>query len=479
MLVLPAKRRLYLVGLICLSGFLNRAFAQTLALTPRVDERVELLSIVFRLAGNDEYNMNQLPAYSADIDHFFAPFKEHGAVQMARRLAQKGDDGVGFDAVMAMAISLSPPPALKPLVKLTARTPDKRWGEVDAQKFLPRLRDFYRDSKFASFYAAHQPMYHLAEERFASLLGAVDLGWYRRFYGKGPDLAYHLVLGMNNGGGNYGPRLSLPTGRDELFSIIGCWTHDEAGSPTYPSDQGYLSTIIHEFNHSFVNPAVAEHWKDFSGVDQVYATIATQLKRMAYGNAETMVNESLVRAGVIVYFLQRGEASRDNQRRIRQEQRNGFFWMDRLVEKLKQYQAERDQYSTFSSFMPQIAAFYRELAMRASTEAADFSAKSAHVVNMAPFANHEQAVDASTKVIVIILDKPLDPAAGYSINKATESEEKFPIAGNPTFGDEGLKILLPVKLDPNQRYGFVLTPLAFATPDGYPLASYQVDFKTK
>lgn len=474
--MLSAKRRL-LIGLVCLFGFSNSAFAQTPALLPHVDERVELLSIVFRLAGSGEYNMNLLPAYSTDIDRFFAPVKEHPAVQMARWLAQKGDDGVGFDAVMAMAISLSPPPALKPLVKFTATIPDGRWG--DPQKFLPLLRDFYRDSKFVRFYAAHHAMYRLAEQRFGSLLGAVDLGWYPRFYGKAPDLAYHLVLGMNNGGGNYGPRLSLPNGRQELFSIIGCWTHDEAGNPTYPSGQGHLSTIIHEFNHSFVNPAVAEHWKDLSGVDQVYTIIAAQLKNMEYGDAEIMVNESLVRAGVIVYFQERGEANRDNLRRIREEQRDGFFWMDRLVEKLKQYQAQRDHYPTFSSYMPQVAAFYRELASHASAEVADFDAKSAHVVKMEPFANHEQAVDASIKTISIIVDKPLDAGRGYSINNTTDADEKSPITGEPTFGDGGLKILLPVELKPNQKYGFILTPLAFATPDGYPLASYEVEFKTK
>jgi hypothetical protein len=231
--------------------------------------------------------------------------------------------------------------------------------------------------------------------------------------------------------------------------------------------------------YSYMNPAVAEHWKDFSGVDQVYTTVATELQRMAYGDAETMVNESLVRAGVIVYFQQRGEASRDNQGRIRQEQRNGFFWMDRLVDKLKQYQTERDQYPTFSSFMPQITAFYRELGPRASTEAADYGARSAHVVNMEPFANHEQAVDASIKTITIIVDKPLAPDAGYSVNKAMDADDEFPIAGKPTFGDGGLKIILRVELKPNQKYGFILTPLAFATPDGYPLASYEVEFKTK
>ena len=155
-LVLPAKRRFLIVGVICLAGFVNRAFAKTPALAPHVDERVELLSVIFRLAGNGEYNMNKLPAYSADIDHVFAPFKGHPAVQMAHALAEKGD-GVGFDAVMSMAVSLSPPPELKPLVAFTATVPDERWG-IGAQKFLPLLRDFYRYSKFAEFYAAHQAM---------------------------------------------------------------------------------------------------------------------------------------------------------------------------------------------------------------------------------------------------------------------------------------------------------------------------------
>ena len=50
---------------------------------PRVDERVELLSIVFRLAGNSEYNMNLLPAYTVEIDRYFAPYKDHPAVVAA------------------------------------------------------------------------------------------------------------------------------------------------------------------------------------------------------------------------------------------------------------------------------------------------------------------------------------------------------------------------------------------------------------
>lgn len=195
------------------------------------------------------------------------------------------------------------------------------------------------------------------------------------------------------------------------------------------SDQAYLSTIIQEFNHSFVNPAVDDQWKkNFSRAEQVYATVADQMRRMAYGDSKAMVYESLVRAAVIVYFQQSGEDSRKNPKRIREEQR-WFFWMDRLVDKLKLYEAQRTQYPTFSSYIPQIARFYRELAPRASSQAAGFDAKSAHVVKMEPFANHAQEVDPSVKTITIIVDNALD-TSGYSISRGMDGDQHYPVAGN-------------------------------------------------
>src|SRR5438034_4885230 len=62
--------------------------------SPKVDSRVELLSIVFRLAGNSEYNMSPLKTYTADIDSYFSPYKEHPAVVLARKLASERDVGL-------------------------------------------------------------------------------------------------------------------------------------------------------------------------------------------------------------------------------------------------------------------------------------------------------------------------------------------------------------------------------------------------
>src|SRR5436853_7195050 len=105
--------------------------------SPKVDPRVELLSIVFRLAGNSEYNMSPLKTYTADIDSYFSPYKEHPAVVLARKLASERD--VGFDAVMGMSIRLSSPPAIKALVAFTDDVPAPRFAYDNARVLVPPL----------------------------------------------------------------------------------------------------------------------------------------------------------------------------------------------------------------------------------------------------------------------------------------------------------------------------------------------------
>ena len=77
------------------------AFSQLSPVTPKVDERTELLSIVFRLAGSEEYVNNAIPGYVKDIDTWFAPYKEGDVIKYAQKLGKTNGDS--FDAVMSMA----------------------------------------------------------------------------------------------------------------------------------------------------------------------------------------------------------------------------------------------------------------------------------------------------------------------------------------------------------------------------------------
>lgn len=101
-------------------------------LLPKVDKRIELLSIVFRLAGNMEYNDEIFKSYTSDIHAHFDKFKEHELIKFTREIRNKS--WIGFDAVMAMAIYLDQPPTLNPLVPFSSSIPEGRWGQENALK---------------------------------------------------------------------------------------------------------------------------------------------------------------------------------------------------------------------------------------------------------------------------------------------------------------------------------------------------------
>jgi hypothetical protein len=105
-----------------------------------VDPRVELMSILFRLAGNEEYSQCRVPAYDQAIERWFAPFREHEAVRIARELRE--GDGVSFDAVMSMAVHVKDSATLAervPLDRSNLRL-DQRWHGAKARRFLASAR---------------------------------------------------------------------------------------------------------------------------------------------------------------------------------------------------------------------------------------------------------------------------------------------------------------------------------------------------
>ncbi len=122
--------------LILFSNSIMAQRPQEITLVPKIDERVELLSIVFRLAGNEEYNNTQFKIYTDDIHHHFDPFKDHPLIVFAKDLVR--ENHIGYDAVMSMAVALNQPPLLTPLVPFTNGFLDSRWSRDKANKFALR-----------------------------------------------------------------------------------------------------------------------------------------------------------------------------------------------------------------------------------------------------------------------------------------------------------------------------------------------------
>src|SRR6516162_5780989 len=75
------------------------------ALRVAVDPRIELVSLLFRMAGNPEYNQAKVESYVAEVEQQFGKFKQHPAVQLAQKL--RNSRGVSYDACMSLAVLLT------------------------------------------------------------------------------------------------------------------------------------------------------------------------------------------------------------------------------------------------------------------------------------------------------------------------------------------------------------------------------------
>ena len=452
-----------------------RVLAQPADLMPRVDQRVELLSILARLAEYPEYSQTQYRSYVDAIETHFNPYKSHPAVAYMRQL--RDSHRIGFDAVMSYAVQLSAPPSLQPLVLFSERLPDSRWTVGGADSLAVLVQGFYRDAHCAAFFQQQAIRYKQAETRFANIVKQVDLPWFQRYYGQPPTQQFHLIIGLANGGGNYGPHLSQAGKADDVYAVMGTWSTDSTGMANYPVD-AYLPTVIHEFNHSFVNPLIDQNWAALDkSADLIYTQVQQPMQKQAYASGKTMLYEALVRASVVLYMQEHGPAG-DALHQLRDEQYRGFVWADTLVSLLNRYERSRMRYKTLGSFMPEHNAFYNQLSVNVDSLLRDYDGRVPHIAKLEPFANSEKEVDAATAELVIRFDKPLNPKRiGIQLGEGGKSE--MPVSDVVGFADGDRTLRLKLRLQPNKSYSFRLRNAGFVTPDGYYFNGETISFKTR
>jgi len=352
--------KIFILFLLCSLSLIAGVNDKANLSSPKIDKRVELLSIVFRLAGNREYSDDQYKIYTDDIHKYFDKYKGHELITFAQEVRNK--NGVAFDAVMKMAIHLEPPPSLNPIIPFTSDIPDGRWGKENAAKFVNLLQQFYLDTKFESFFASHEQLYQSVQNQFKKVYNELDIDWYYQFYGEKPKGNLNIVLGLGNGGGNYGVKIIVSDGIEDTYAIIGTGSLDSLGQPKYNVNDN-LPLLVHEFNHSFINYMMKNYQNEFNEAgSKLYDIIKQNMNRRSYGSWQTMMNEALVRASVIRYLMKHNSDSNVAKKQLVEEFNNGFFWIKGLVECLGEYEKNRTKYPTLESFVPNLITYYTGVA---------------------------------------------------------------------------------------------------------------------
>ncbi|WP_294230582.1 DUF4932 domain-containing protein [uncultured Chryseobacterium sp.] len=444
-------------------------------LMPEVDERVELVSIVFRLAGAEEYNRNYNKKYAEDIAAYFEPYKNAEIVNFVQENRNKY--GLGYDAVMSMALHLSFKNKKFSFTKEKESTLEKRWEKVEVKKFVSLLNEFYKNSDFQKFFDNHSASYAKAVQAYGqSILKDFNQNWYPHFYGKAPNEEYRIILGYGNGGGNYGITLHPEHHKTIVYAVVGVSDFDSDGNAIFDKNE-FQPLLIHEFNHSFVNYIL--EMKNYKSelkapAEKIYSLVEKEMKSQAYGDWETMINESLVRAAVIRYMIDNHYPQSTIDEEIQMQRGRKFLWIKELTELLGKYEESRNRFPVLEDFYPEIIAFYKNLEPKLQ----GIIDNQPKVVSVSPDIMDKNDVDSKITEIIITFSKEM-LGKGVSINLGESGKEHFPLKKFEGYLNNNTAIKIQTEMKPDTEYEFVLTGNKFISKDGYPLQRTSIKFKTK
>ncbi|MDR2928594.1 MAG: DUF4932 domain-containing protein [Cytophagaceae bacterium] len=448
--------------------------AQTTLVKPVVDARVELMSAVFRLAEAQEYVNNHFASYAKEVDDYFAPMKEHEIIPYIHKLRE--EYGVGYDAVMDYAIHIEIRNG--DIIFDTNVTSDleARWTKENADEFLALLNDFYKKSNFQTFFDSHNELYETASENFQPVLEEVDFEWFEKFYGTKSDDNYRIILGLLNGGGNYGPSLEYKDGKRDVFSVMGTWQTDSLGNPAY--SPRILQTLIHEFNHSYCNRLIDEHIDALlPQARKFHALDAEKLLQQAYGTAETMLYEILVRTCVLQYFNNEFNSDKQLSYTLNMLKSSGFMWIDALYNALTTYQNNRSQYPTLACFMPEIIKLQNSLNPKKIKK--EFDKKCGKIIGC-NIKNGAKNVDYTIDHITVKFNKSMfDGNNGASYGpKGKDFFPDFDENKEAIWTEKEWTIF--VNLKPDTEYSISFPAQFFMTKDRLPVQNtYILEFRTR
>jgi aminopeptidase N len=335
-----------------------------------VDERVELLSIAYRLAQAPEFVAAPASLYSSAVDRHFAAYAGHPLIayvkQLNERVKSTGKEPNAWD-VISLATHIGAPPALDPLVPFGNDPNTDAWDSrtlLDAD-LLRLLRQFYRDAQCAEFFKAQAPYFNAVNAAVAARGPALDKAWIERFFGIARTERYRPVLSLLGASDLGYIRVNYGKERRDTYTIISVSGFDEKGMPKRLSDEAMARLNLHETGHTFVNQLVDNNLTALRGPAEILLKRPdtwSRVKDSFYNNAPFLMRESLVRAFAIKYTEQRGGGAAAREREIAAQEKAGFVWMKGLVEQLDAYERDRTRCKDMAAFMPVLIAFFKTAA---------------------------------------------------------------------------------------------------------------------
>lgn len=307
-----------------------------------VDPRIELLSGVLLNSSWTRGRTGRAGGasdYAGELKALLGPERAGGAIRNSEALGRLGFD---FDAPPALVLSTTGGLAMDaPEEGYSPYLRKRGLGGANLGNLVASLRTAAAASSFDAFWTEHRPYYDALLERASTGLEAAKVvDWLVSYYGATGQYRFHYVLAPALfPGGGYGISIDRREAGAKVRHVYEVVRDAEnAGSG------GLNALALHEFGHSFVNPAIGDNIPPGArrGLEKIFAPVRQRMRELAYPNVEVFLNELVLRActirgQVLLGFID--EAGADAA--LAGEEDNGFYPIRAVYSLLAGYEAAR------------------------------------------------------------------------------------------------------------------------------------------
>jgi hypothetical protein len=296
--------------------------------------------------------------YYIALQRFFAPYHDHEAVRISAELLKAG---FAYDAPVAFVCHLGPLPDLALRMEYSDYVISRAGSREKLEQFRLALQRLAAESKFSAFLAQWQPKYDEWANTAAATFNRDEVvGWLCDFFRTdAAEFHFFLAPAMFPGGG-YGVTTRSADGRTAAYQVIRDMSQGSDTEPTFGLGEGELNALaLHEWGHSFVNPAVDTVRGRVHEVNRFYLPVASVMRQQAYSTTQTYLNEQILRAVTAIAVADTQTAAAAAAAIARDESR-GFKMTSEISQYIRQeYLPNPDKYPTFAAFMPKLLDWLR------------------------------------------------------------------------------------------------------------------------
>lgn len=383
-----------------------------------VDERMELQSIVFRLAGAQEFVNNDFKEYSDAIDKYFNKYSDHEIIRFIQDIRSRKNIAYSLIPVSTPMLEIKENGVVSNMENAYGPAVAV-WGE-DWDRYVQLLNDFYRKSKFNKFFSSQSGTYRKALADIDKMLARIDTSWFAKTFGNYYEPRVYLC--MANGSHNYS--FTDSTGKSGYGIALGY-------SPI--SFNYNYNVIIHEMAHRYTAMSDDYYPDAENAMTRIFENkwLVERYRQNAYPQKSAVFNEWLTDLVVIMYNMATDTVAGGRQRVLNDinlaEGMYGYIWMGRSVEFMDNFYNDRDSYPYFQDFMPRLCEFLRFTTRTDNwTKVLEENDKPhPYVKSVYPVNGSNLAEYKNLKDIRIQFSEPMNKSFGFNGTYPVETEDQL------------------------------------------------------